>query len=614
MNLLQKYVGAGEAAPKITRLGTNDWAAAKKKASAVLKELASEYIGMYAVRRAVKGYAFSEDTAWQAEFEEKFQYEPTPDQLTSSEEIKRDMQRDVPMDRLLCADVGYGKTEVAVRAAFKAAADSKQTAILVPTTILALQHYNSFVERFKGYPIRIEMMSRFKTSAQIKKIKDCLKKGAVDIVIGTQKILADDIRFKDLGLLIVDEEQRFGVAQKDKLKLMKTNVDTLSLSATPIPRTLHMSLSGIRDMSVIRTPPENRFPVQTYVMQYEDIIVKEAIQNELARGGQVFYVHNRTETIEQRCAHVAALVPGARVVYAHGQMKESALEDIIIRFLNKEFDVLVCTTIIENGIDIINANTIIIEDADRLGLSQLYQLRGRVGRSDVTAYAYMLYRRDAALSEVSSKRLQAIKQFTQFGSGFKIALRDLQIRGSGNILGARQHGNFGNVGYEMYCRLLSQAIDAQKGIEKPAEQATEIDLDIDAYIPASYIESEEERIEAYKKIALVTSEKDFTELYGDLADVYADPPACVLNLLHTALIKSGAQKANIKKLKSAGGRLTIDFFENTVFGGDFIMRLSQSYRFKVKNNGTDTSLVFYLQQDADIIKYTSDLIAIFIGK
>ncbi len=611
MDLVQKYYSSNDSAPKISRLGGSEWVNTKKKVSKRLKELAEEYVQMYARRKSANGFSFSKDTSWQAEFEEKFMYEPTPDQLKASEEIKQDMQSAYPMDRLLCADVGYGKTEVAARAAFKAVNDSKQTAILVPTTILAAQHYNSFEQRFKGYPIRIEMLSRFVAPSKVKKIKQDLKNGSVDIVIGTQKLLAGDIAFKDLGLLIVDEEQRFGVAQKDKLKLLKENVDTLSLSATPIPRTLHMSLSGIKDMSVIQTPPANRSPVQTYVMRYDEIIVKEAIQNELARQGQVFYVHNSTKTIQARCDRLRQLVPDAKIEFAHGQMKENDLEKVVMKFINHEFDVLVCTTIIENGIDIINANTIIVENADKLGLSQLYQLRGRVGRSDTLAYAYMMYHPDNVLSEVSAKRLQAIKQFTKFGSGFKIALRDLQIRGSGNIIGSAQHGNFGNVGYEMYIRLLNQVISEQKGETATDCKESEIDINIDAYIPSDYIQSEEERIEAYKRISFVDSRKMADEVIADLTDMYSDPPQSVINLINTAYVKSLAQKIGVKRLTGHKDTIRLEFYDDVSFDVNFINSLSHDYTFKLKSYLSGTVMIFK-KNEKNMFMYISDLLELLL--
>lgn len=607
MDLIQKYIGASDSPPKLSRLGTADWTSTKTKVSGAVKELALEYIQMYAQRQSLDGYAFSEDTSWQREFEQKFAFEPTEDQIRCTQEIKADMEKPVPMDRLLCGDVGYGKTEVAQRAAFKAVMDSKQVAVLVPTTILALQHYNNFVERFKGYPIKIEMMSRLRNANLLNKTAENIRAGRTDIVIGTHRMLSKDVKFKDLGLLIVDEEQRFGVTHKDKLKLIKANVDTLTLSATPIPRTLHMSLTGIRDMSIIENPPVNRVEVQTYVMEYEDIVIKEAVKNELARDGQVFYVYNRVQDIERCAAHLQTLVPEAKVVYAHGQMKETQLEKIILGFLNKEYDVLVCTTIIENGVDIINANTLIIENADHLGLSQLYQLRGRVGRSDAAAYAYMTYRKDKTLSELASKRLQSIKEFTKFGSGFKIAMRDLQVRGAGNLLGANQHGHFQNVGYEMYCRLLSDAVKEELGQNVERKRETEIDLNVSAYLPKDYISAEQQRIEIYKTIASIENEQDMEKVTEEIIDVYSDMPQSVNYLLHIAYIKSLAQKIGVKKLKQTGEMLNIDFYENGGFDAVKIQALSKRYFLKVKNRQLAPAVTVRINDVKNIIEVSEDL-------
>ncbi|MFA0815287.1 MAG: transcription-repair coupling factor [Anaerofustis sp.] len=608
MDLIQKYIGASDTPPKLNRLGSADWTATKSKVSHSVKELAAEYIKMYAMRQTEEGYAFSPDTAWQKEFEEKFEYEPTEDQLRCTEEIKADMERPIPMDRLLCGDVGFGKTEVAQRAAFKAVMDSKQVAVLVPTTILALQHYNNFVQRFKGYPIKIEMMSRLRSAQQMHKTAENLRTGRTDIVVGTHRILSKDMKFKDLGLLIVDEEQRFGVAHKDKLKLMRSNVDTLTLSATPIPRTLHMSLSGIRDMSTIEVPPVNRVEVQTYVMEYDDIVIREAIKNELARGGQIFYVYNRVQDIERVAEHVQTLVPDARVVYAHGQMKEAEMERVILGFLEKESDVLVSTTIIENGVDIVNANTLIIEDADRLGLSQLYQLRGRVGRADTAAYAYMTYRKDKTLSELASKRLQSIKEFTKFGSGFKIAMRDLQVRGAGNLLGANQSGHFHNVGYEMYVRLLSNAIAEETGQTAKVKRETEIDLAVNAYIPAEYIASEQQRIELYKTIASIENDDDKDRITEEIIDVYSDVPESVANLLEIAAVKALAQKAGIRKLKQTGDQLSVEYYSDAHIELSNITAMANRFRIKAKTNAAVPTFLVKLPPKSGIIAYTKDLI------
>ena len=608
MDLIQKYIGARDGKPKLNRLGSNDWATVKSKATRAVKELAAEYLTMYAQRQQQEGFAFSPDTAWQKEFEDKFEFEPTEDQITCTEEIKADMEKPVPMDRLLCGDVGYGKTEVAQRAAFKAVMDSKQVAVLVPTTILALQHYTNFLQRFQGYPIRIEMMSRLRTPKQIKQTIENLRTGTTDIVIGTHRILSKDIKFKDLGLLIVDEEQRFGVAHKDKLKLLKNNVDTLTLSATPIPRTLHMSLTGIRDMSIIETPPTSRVQVQTYVMEYDDTVIREAIKNELVREGQIFYIYNRVQTIERCAEHVHALVPEARVAYAHGQMKEKELESIILGFLNKEYDVLVSTTIIENGIDIINANTIIIENADTLGLSQLYQLRGRVGRKDTAAYAYMTYRKDKTLSEIASKRLQSIKEFTKFGSGFKIAMRDLQVRGAGNLLGANQHGHFQNVGYEMYYRLLADAVAEEMGQQRTTKRETEIDLQTDAYLPKEYIPSEDQRIDLYKTIAAIENDEDLERVKEEIVDIYSDMPHSVEQLLKIAHIKYTTQKLAIQKIKQRGEQVLIEFYADAEVDFVRIQELSSDYKIKIKTRTAVPTLVLYVPKDTDVLIFVSQLI------
>lgn len=613
LDLIQKYVGANETPPKITRLGSSDWANTKKKVSKAVKELAEEYLKMYAQRQTVKGYAFSEDSVWQSEFEDKFEFVPTPDQVKCAEEIKEDMSKPSPMDRLLLGDVGYGKTEVAMRAAFKAVMEPKQVAVLVPTTILALQHYNNFKERFKDYPINIELMCRFRTPKQIKQTAEKLIMGKVDILIGTHRILSDDVQFKDLGLLIIDEEQRFGVAHKDKLKLLKSNVDTLTLSATPIPRTLHMSLSGIRDLSIINTPPSERLEVQTYVMPSDDTVIKSAITNEMNRGGQVFYLYNKVETIAERAFRISSLVPEARVVYAHGQMRERELEQIILDFLDFKYDVLVCTTIIENGVDITNANTIIIEDADKLGLSQLYQLRGRVGRGSTRAYAYMLYKPNKMLNETASKRLKTIKEFTKFGSGFKVAMRDLQIRGAGNILGANQHGHFANVGYEMYCRMLSEAVSESMGEGNTnKKRICEIDLKANAYIPNDYIESEEARIEAYKNIALIQNEDDLSRVADELTDVYSDMPKVVYNLLRVALIKATAAKAGIVKIRQNANVIVVEFDNDVYFDGEFITEIGKQYKIKLKNSADRSTLSVFIPDKVDLLSFVYEFVIKFV--
>ncbi|MFW6006952.1 MAG: transcription-repair coupling factor [Halanaerobiales bacterium] len=499
VDLVQKYVGADDNTPKLYNLGGNEWQKVKQRVKNSVKEMAIELLELYAERETVKGYAFSSDTVWQKEFEEKFPYEETPDQLRAIKEVKNDMEEPRPMDRLLCGDVGYGKTEVAIRAAFKAAVDEKQTAVLVPTTILAQQHYNTFKERIGEYPIKVDMISRFKTRKEQKETLKKLARGEVDIVIGTHRLLSEDVIFNDLGLLIIDEEQRFGVSHKEKIKDYKRNVDVLTLTATPIPRTLHMALAGVRDMSVIETPPENRFPIRTYIREFNKDLILDAVRREMGRDGQVYFVHNRVKDIEKKADIIRKLVPEARVAVAHGQMSENKLEKLMFDFYNQEYDVLVCTTIIENGLDIPNVNTIIINRAEQMGLAQLYQLRGRVGRSNRIAYAYLLYKKDKILSEVAEKRLKAIKEFTNLGSGFKIAMRDLEIRGAGNLLGAEQHGHIASIGFSLYCKLLENAVQDLRG-KKEEEKEIEIDLEIDAYIPSDYIPDSEQKIEIYKKI------------------------------------------------------------------------------------------------------------------
>lgn len=486
--------------PKLYKLGGSEWKRVKRKVQSSVEDIADDLIKLYAEREASKGYAFSPDGDMQREFEASFPYKETEDQLRSIQEIKKDMERSRPMDRLLCGDVGYGKTEVALRAAFKAIMDGKQVAFLVPTTILAQQHYETMQERFADYPIKIGILNRFRTRKEQQETIKGLKNGTVDIVVGTHRLLSKDVTYHDLGLLIIDEEQRFGVTHKEKIKKLKTNVDVLTLTATPIPRTLHMSLLGVRDLSVIETPPENRFPIQTYVMEMNLALVKEAIERELAREGQVYYLYNHIEDIERKAEEISMLVPDAKVLYAHGRMTERELENVILSFLEGEADVLVTTTIIETGVDIPNVNTLIVENADRMGLSQLYQLRGRVGRSNRVAYAYFTYKKDKVLTEVAEKRLQAIKEFTELGSGFKIAMRDLSIRGTGNILGAQQHGFIESVGFDLYSQMLKEEIEKRKGdLPKQEEHEVEIDIDIDAYIPDRYIRDGYQKIEMYKR-------------------------------------------------------------------------------------------------------------------
>ncbi|NLY30451.1 MAG: transcription-repair coupling factor [Firmicutes bacterium] len=545
VGLLQKYVGSEDGPPKLYKLGGGEWARVKKRVKESVHELAEGLLQLYAQRETIQGFQFSPDTVWQAEFEAAFPYEPTPDQLKAIEEVKRDMEAPKPMDRLLCGDVGYGKTEVAIRAAFKAIMDGKQVAVLVPTTILAQQHYRTFIERFEGYPAIIHVLSRFQSPIEQAASLKQLKEGKVDIIIGTHRLLSKDVVFKDLGLVIVDEEQRFGVAQKERLKQLRKSVDVLTLTATPIPRTLHMSLVGVRDMSLIETPPENRFPIRTYVIEYNDEVIREAIQRELAREGQVYFVYNRVQTIDRMAAHIMDLVPEARLAVAHGQMDENRLERIMLDFLHGEYDILLCTTIIETGMDISNVNTLIVYDADQMGLAQLYQLRGRVGRTNRVAYAYFTYRRDKLLTETAEKRLQAIKEFTDLGSGYKIAMRDLEIRGAGNLLGPEQHGFIASVGFELYCRLLEESIRELKGEVKQEPPEPVIDLDIDAYLPDSYVADPAQKVEFYKRIAELDSRDEAGELLEEIEDRFGEAPAAAYNLLAVARIKVLARELGI---------------------------------------------------------------------
>lgn len=550
IDLVQKYVGSEGKEPKIYKLGGSDWKKVKTKVQKSVQDIADDLIKLYAEREAAVGYQFSPDGDMQREFETSFPYQETEDQIRSIFEIKKDMEKAKPMDRLLCGDVGYGKTEVAIRAAFKAIADGKQVALLVPTTILAQQHYETIRERFQDYPINIGLLSRFRSKKQQTETLKGLKAGTVDIVIGTHRILSKDVNYRDLGLLIIDEEQRFGVTHKEKIKHLKTNVDVLTLTATPIPRTLHMSMLGVRDLSVIETPPENRFPIQTYVMEYNGGLVREAIERELARDGQVYFLYNRVEDIERKAEEISMLVPDARVTYAHGQMSENELEAVMLSFLSGEFDVLVSTTIIETGVDIPNVNTLIVFEADRMGLSQLYQLRGRVGRSNRVAYAYFTYRKDKVLTEVADKRLQAIKEFTELGSGFKIAMRDLSIRGAGNLLGAQQHGFIDSVGFDLYSQMLKEAVEERKGaLKEDIRAAIEIDLEIDAYIPDSYIKDGHQKIEMYKRFRGIQSLDDVQELQEEMLDRFGEYPDEVSYLFTIAEMKVYAALAGVESIK-----------------------------------------------------------------
>ncbi|MGY3766985.1 transcription-repair coupling factor [Vagococcus vulneris] len=575
LDMIQKYVSSESKTPKVNKLGGAEWTKTKRKVSARVEDIADDLIKLYAEREAEKGYAFSPDDDYQREFDYAFPYSETDDQLRSIQEIKRDMERERPMDRLLVGDVGYGKTEVALRAAFKAVRDGKQVAILVPTTILAQQHYETMRDRFADFPVNVGLLSRFRTKKQQNETIVDLKKGTIDIVVGTHRVLSKDIEFFDLGLLIIDEEQRFGVKHKERLKQLKSQVDVLTLTATPIPRTLHMSMLGVRDLSVIETPPANRYPVQTYVMEKNLAAVREACERELARGGQVFYLYNRVDTIEQKVEEIQAVVPEARIAYAHGQLTEVQLENVLMDFINREYDILVTTTIIETGVDIPNVNTLFVENADHMGLSQLYQLRGRVGRSNRVAYAYFMYEAQKILNEVSEKRLQAIKDFTELGSGFKIAMRDLSIRGAGNLLGSQQHGFIDSVGFDMYTQMLNEAVNRKQGKNnKDTKTMTEIDLGIDAYIPDTYIEDERQKIEIYKRIRQLDHQEMFDELESDLLDRFGEYPDEVANLLTIGLIKMNADFALVDKIQKHGQTVTVTLSKE----GSYIYNVEQLFK------------------------------------
>lgn len=582
LNMIQKYAGADAKAPKLNKLGGQEWTKTKTRVRKAVADIADELVQLYAVRQMKNGFVYSPDTVWQKEFEEVFPYEETDDQLSAINAVKADMESAKIMDRLVCGDVGFGKTEVAIRAAFKAVQDNKQVAYLVPTTVLAQQHYNTFSQRFKDFPVRVDLLSRFRTKAQADQTVADLKKGYVDIVIGTHRLLSKDVKYKDLGLLIIDEEQRFGVAHKEKIKQLKENVDVMALTATPIPRTLHMSLIGIRDMSVIEEAPQERMPIQTYVMEYNDEIVREAINRELMRGGQVYYIYNNVSNIDEIAATISRLVPDANVAFAHGQMSERMIETIMYDFVNGDIDVLVSTTIVETGIDIPNVNTMIIHDADKLGLSQLYQLRGRVGRSNKTAYAFMMYRRNKVLKEVAEKRLQAIRDFSELGSGFKIAMRDLEIRGAGNLLGAQQHGHMEAVGYDLYCKMLNEAVELRRGIRKEESFETSIDLDVDAFIPSGYIKNEFQKLDVYKRIAGIETREEYEDMQDELQDRFGDIPVQVENLLKIALIKGSANNAYITDISGGKNRLKLVVWNKAKFDVDKIPALVEKYRGRLK--------------------------------
>lgn len=559
LDRVQRYVGTGEEPPKLSKIGSSEWQKTVSRAREGVKKLAFDLAKLYGERASRKGFSFSPDTPWQTMMESDFPYEETPDQLTCIEEIKRDMESPRVMDRLLCGDVGYGKTEVALRAVFKAVMDSKQVIFLVPTTILAQQHYNTAVSRFAGFPVRVRMLSRFTPKKEVRRTLDELESGEADVVIGTHRLLGKDVKFKDPGLFVIDEEHRFGVGHKEQIKELKKELDVLTLSATPIPRTLHMSMTGIRDMSVIETPPEHRYPVRTFVMEYSESMVREAVLKEMGRGGQVFFVYNRVQDMERFAGKLKSFMPEVRIAFAHGQMPERTLERTMIEFIEHKYDLLLCSTIIESGLDINNVNTIIIYDADKLGLAQLYQLRGRVGRGTRLAYAYLMTKSGAVLTEVAAKRLKAIGEFTQFGSGFKIAMRDLEIRGAGNILGPEQHGFMSQVGYEMYLRLIDQAVKEARGEEQREQVHCVVNIPLDANIPPKYIGRTEERMSMYRRIASIKSKGDMQDVQDELIDRYGDIPEMVQNLLDISVIKGSAEMAYITNLSVNEGEVKFAF-------------------------------------------------------
>ena len=581
LDSVRKYIGGGDTSPKLNKLGTKEWENTKSKVKKNLEIIAKDLVELYAKRQHVKGFEFSKDTPWQKQFEDGFPYQETDDQLRCIEEVKKDMEKPVPMDRLLCGDVGYGKTEVAIRAAFKAVMDQKQVAYLVPTTVLANQQYEEFKSRMEEFPIRVDLLNRFRTKKEQEQVIKKLKLGELDVVIGTHRLLSKDVEFKDLGLLIIDEEQRFGVKDKEKIKQLKNSVDVLTMTATPIPRTLHMSILGVRDMSVIYEPPQNRRPVQTYVLEYDEEIVREAILKEVERGGQVFYLFNNVEQIAKKANDVAKLVPEAKISYAHGKMTGKELEEIMEAFISKEIDVLVCTTILESGIDMPNANTIIVENAERLGLSQLYQIRGRVGRSNKQAYAYITYKRNKLLSEVADKRLKAIKEFTEFGSGFKIAMRDLEIRGAGSMLGEVQHGHMEQVGYDTYCKLLDEVMKETQGIQVQEEKDIQIDLNISSYIPDDFIKDSSQKIEIYQNIALCRTEEDIQNVIDEIIDRYGKMPDELENLIEIVRIKELARKSSITKIAQRMENIVF-YFEDNNYPENMINILIQRYGIRIK--------------------------------
>ena len=598
---IRKYIGAEQNAPRINSLNSKDWEKTKDRVKKNLREVAEELIQLYAKRQKMQGYSFSKDTPWQKEFEDSFEFVETEDQLRCVEEVKKDMESSRPMDRLLCGDVGYGKTEVAIRAAFKACMDQKQVVYLAPTTILANQQYEEFRDRMKDYPIRVELLNRFRTKKEQSDIVKRVELGEIDVLIGTHRVLSKDVKFKNLGLLIIDEEHRFGVKDKEKIKEYKNSVDVLTMTATPIPRTLHMSVVGMRDMSVIYEPPQNRIPTRTYVLEYDKEVVKEAITRELERGGQVFYLYNNVDGIIRKAAELGQLVPEAKVDLAHGKMTGTDLENIMKDFIDQKSNVLVCTTILESGIDIPNANTIIVENADRLGLAQLYQIRGRVGRSDKQAYAYITYRRDKTLSEVADKRLKAIKEFTEFGSGFKIAMRDLEIRGAGSLLGEVQHGHMEQVGYDMYCKLLDEVVKEIQGEELVEEIDVQIDIDVSSFIPDEYIENSSQKIEIYQNIALCRNEEDIENITDEIIDRYGPVPKEIENLINVARIRNLARESYILKINQKFDNIVFHF-ERDRFNVECIDKLMKIYRNRIKfSPATEPYITFKLKDKSRIL-------------
>ena len=609
LDSVRKYIGGGDnSSPRLNKLGGKEWSATTSKVKKNLEAVAKDLIELYAKRQKIKGFSFSPDTPWQKQFEDSFPYTETDDQLRCIQDVKKDMEKPQPMDRLLCGDVGYGKTEVAIRAAFKAVMDQKQVAYLVPTTILANQQYEEFKTRMQEFAINVELLNRFKTKKEQDEIIKKLKLGEVDVVVGTHRLLSEDVNFKDLGLLIIDEEHRFGVKDKEKIKKLRTNIDVLTMTATPIPRTLHMSIVGVRDMSVIYEPPHNRKPVQTYVLEYDQEVITEAITKEIERGGQVFYLFNQVEGIEKKANEISMLVPEAKVGFAHGKMSGRELEEIMESFINHEINVLVCTTILESGIDIPNANTIIVENADRLGLAQLYQIRGRVGRSDKQAYAYVTYKRDKLLSEVADKRLKAIKEFTEFGSGFKIAMRDLEIRGAGSMLGEMQHGHMEQVGYDTYCKLLDEVIKEMQGIEVVEEQDVQIDLAVSSYIPDNFIENSSQKIEIYQNIALCRTEEELQNVIDEVIDRYGRLPKELENLIDIARIKQLARKANILKIAQRENGIVFYFVKEKI-KPEMVNTLITKYPMLVKfSNAVEPYVTLRIKENEDIIEKAKEFL------